>query len=60
VKNIFAEKVNTVKESYFSKKVTGDEEVQEEIVEDADQTVELSDVNGIAYLSTIRKTAPKV
>lgn len=54
----FAEKVSTVKESYFTKKVTGDEEV-EAIVEDADETVEVSSVME-SYLSTIRKTAPKV
>jgi len=54
----FAEKVATVKESYFTKKVTGDEEV-EAIVEDADETVEVSSVME-SYLNTIRKTAPKV
>ena len=54
----FAEKVATVKESYFTKKVTGDEEV-EAIVEDADQTVELSSSMD-SYLAAIRKTAPKV
>ena len=53
----FAEKVATVKESYFTKQVTGDEEV-EAIVEDADQTVEVSSVME-SYLNTIRKTAPK-
>jgi len=54
----FAEKVATVKESYFTKKVTGDEEV-ETIVEDADQEVEVSSTME-HYLSAIRKTAPKV
>jgi len=54
----FAEKVATVKESYFTKRVTGDEEV-EAIVEDADQTVELSSSMD-SYLAAIRKTAPKV
>ena len=53
---IFAEKVNTVKESYFSKTIK--EEIQEEIAEEADQTVEVSDVMA-SYLSTIRKTALK-
>jgi len=53
----FAEKVATVKESYFAKQVTGDEEV-EAIVEDADQTVELSSSMD-SYLAAIRKTAPK-
>ena len=51
---IFAEKVNTVKESYFSKTIK--EEVSQDIAEDADQTVEVSDVMG-SYLSAIRKTA---
>ena len=53
---IFAEKVNTVKESYFSKTIK--EEVSQDIAEDADQTVEVSDVMG-SYLSAIRKTALK-
>ncbi|MDC6463789.1 hypothetical protein PQZ07_00655 [bacterium] len=53
---IFAEKVNTIKESYFSKTIK--EEIQEEIAEEADQTVEVSDVMA-SYLSTIRKTALK-
>jgi len=52
----FAAKVNTVKESYFSKTIK--EEIQEEISEEADQTVEVSDVMA-SYLSTIRKTALK-
>ena len=53
---IFAEKVNTIKESYFSKTIK--EEVSQEIAEEADQTVEVSDVMA-SYLSTIRKTALK-
>ena len=53
---IFAEKVNTVKESYFSKTIK--EEVSQDIAEDASQTVEVSDVMA-SYLSTIRKTALK-
>jgi hypothetical protein len=53
---IFAEKVNTIKESYFSKIIK--EEVSQDIAEDADQTVEVSDVMG-SYLSAIRKTALK-
>ena len=52
----FVEKVNTIKESYFSKIIK--EEIQEEIAEEADQTVEVSDVMA-SYLSTIRKTALK-
>ena len=52
----FVEKVNTIKESYFSKTIK--EEIQEEIAEEADQTVEVSDVMA-SYLSTIRKTALK-
>ena len=54
----FASKVKTVKESYFTKKVTSDEEV-EVVVEDADHTVEVSSVMD-AYLATMRKIAPKV
>jgi hypothetical protein len=53
----FAEKVAIVVESHFAKQVTGDEEV-EAIVEDADQTVELSSSMD-SYLAAIRKTAPK-
>lgn len=53
----FAEKVGIVVESHFAKQVTGDEEV-ESIVEDADETVEVSSVME-SYLTTIRKTAPK-
>ena len=50
----FAEKVNTIKESYFSKTIK--EEVSQDLAEEADQTVEVSDVMA-SYLSTIRKTA---
>lgn len=53
----FAEKVAIVVESHFAKQVTGDEEV-EAIVEDADQTVEVSSSMD-SYLAAIRKTAPK-
>jgi hypothetical protein len=53
----FAEKVATVKESYFTKSVKSDEEV-ESIVEDADVTAEVSSVME-SYLQTIRKTSPK-
>lgn len=53
----FAEKVAIVVESHFAKQVTGDEEV-EAIVEDADQTVEISSSMD-SYLAAIRKTAPK-
>lgn len=53
----FASKVKTVKESYFKKQITDSEEV-EQIVEDADNTVEVSSVME-QYLATIRKTAPK-
>ena len=51
---LFSTKVNTIKESYFSKTIK--EEVSQDIAEDADQTVEVSDVMG-SYLSAIRKTA---
>lgn len=51
----FAEKVATVKESYFKKEVTSEEEVLEE---DTDQTVEVSsDMD--RYIQAIRKTAPR-
>ena len=53
----FASKVKTVKESYFTKEITGSDEV-EQVVEDADNTVEVSSVME-QYLQTIRKTAPK-
>lgn len=53
---LFTEKVNTIKESYFSKTIK--EEVSQDIAEEADQTVEVSDVMG-SYLSAIRKTALK-
>jgi hypothetical protein len=53
---LFTEKVNTIKESYFSQKIK--EEVSQDIAEEADQTVEVSDVMA-SYLSTIRKTALK-
>lgn len=53
----FAEKVKTVKESYFKKQIVGSDEV-EEIVEDADSTTEVSSVME-QYLQTIRKQTPK-
>ena len=53
---LFTEKVNTIKESYFSKTIK--EEVSQDIAEEADQTVEVSGVMG-SYLSAIRKTALK-
>jgi len=49
----FASKVKTVVESYFTKEVASSEEV-EQIVEDADSTVEVSSVME-GYLSAIRK-----
>ena len=53
----FITKVNTIKESYFSKTIK--EEVQQDIAEDANaQTAEVSNVME-SYLSTIRKTALK-
>lgn len=51
---LFSTKVNTIKESYFSKTIK--EEVSQDLAEEADQTVEVSDVMA-SYLSTIRKTA---
>jgi len=53
----FASKVKTVKESYFSKEITDKGEV-EQIIEDADETSEVSSVME-SYLATIRKTASK-
>lgn len=52
----FAEKVATIKESYFKKEVTPEE--QEAIVEDADATVETSSSMD-RYIQAIRKTAPR-
>ena len=49
----FAEKVATVKESYFTKEVTSDEEVLEE--DTADNTIETSSSMD-AYVQAIRKT----
>ena len=51
---LFSTKVNTIKESYFSKTIK--EEVSQDLAEEADQTDEVSDVMA-SYLSTIRKTA---
>ncbi|MAI05503.1 MAG: hypothetical protein CMA07_07305 [Euryarchaeota archaeon] len=53
----FSSKVKTVVESYFTKEIASSEEV-EQIVEDADSTVEVSSVME-SYLSAIRKTTPK-
>lgn len=53
----FASKVKTVKESYFTKEITGSEEV-EQVVEDADVQTEVSSVME-QYISTIRKNASK-
>ena len=49
----FAEKVETVKESYFTKQVTSDEEILDE--DTADNTVEISDSMD-KYVQAIRKT----
>ena len=53
----FASKVKTVVESYFTKEVASSEEV-ESIVEDADETKEVSSIME-QYLETIRKQTPK-
>ena len=53
----FAAKVKTIKESYFTKKVTSDDEV-EVVLEDTDQTVEVSSTME-QYLAAMRKIAPK-
>ena len=52
----FAEKVATVKESYFAKEVTPEE--SEAIVDDADAVVETS-ASMDRYIQAIRKTAPR-
>ena len=52
----FAEKVATVKESYFKKEVTSEEEVLEEGTED--QTVEVSSSMD-RYIQANRKTDPR-
>jgi len=49
----FAEKVETVKESYFTKQVTSDEEILDE--DTTDNTVEISDSMD-KYVQAIRKT----
>jgi len=51
----FASKVKTIKESYFKKEIIDGEEV-EQVMEDADQEVEVSSVME-HYLATINKTA---
>lgn len=51
----FASKVKTIKESYFTKEIIDGGEV-EQVMEDADQEVEVSSVME-SYLATIRKTA---
>jgi phage shock protein A len=53
----FASKVKIVVESHFAKEITNSDEV-EQVVEDADQEVEVSSVME-QYLATIRKTTPK-
>jgi len=53
----FASKVKTVKESYFTKEITGSDEV-ETVQEDADVTTDVSSVME-SYLNTIRKNASK-
>ena len=53
----FASKVKTVKESYFTKEITGSDEV-ETVQEDADVTTDVSSVME-SYLATIRKNASK-
>lgn len=52
----FAEKVATIKESYFKKEVTPEE--SEAIVDDADAVVETS-ASMDRYIQAIRKTAPR-
>jgi hypothetical protein len=53
----FAAKVKTVVESYFTKEISDDGEV-EQVVEDADENTEVSSVME-SYLTAIRKTASK-
>lgn len=53
----FASKVKTVKESYFTKEITGSDEV-ESVQEDADVTTDVSSVME-SYINTIRKNASK-
>ena len=54
----FASKVKTIKESYFTKEISDNVEV-EQIVEDADSTVEVSS-SMESYVNAIRKTASKL
>ena len=51
----FAEKVNTIKESYFTKKTTESADI-EEAVEDGDAVVEATSDMMAQYLSAIQKT----
>ena len=52
----FVAKVNTVKESYFSKEIP--EQIEESVSEDADEEVEVSSsMNN--YLDALRKTSKK-
>jgi len=51
----FAEKVNTIKESYFTKKTTESADI-EEAVEDGDASVEVTSDTMAQYLSAIQKT----
>ena len=52
----FAEKVETVKESYFKKEVV--ETSDDTIMESDDDTVEISDQMS-RYVDAVKKTAPK-
>ena len=51
----FAEKVNTIKESYFTKKTTESADI-EEAVEDGDASLEVTSDTMAQYLSAIQKT----
>ena len=51
----FAEKVNTIKESYFTKKTTESADI-EEAVEDGDTSLEVTSDTMAQYLSAIQKT----
>ncbi len=52
----FAEKVNTIKESYFTKKTTEAADIEEEVSEDGANVVEATTDTMAQYLSAIQKT----
>lgn len=52
----FAEKVNTIKESYFTKKIAESADIEEEVLEDGETIVEAASDIMAQYLKAIQKT----